>query len=149
MSSKNERIMFHLVSDEIKNNAAKFILNIQLTKWQPMVVEIKPRSRSLDQNAKLHVMFSDIASSRFEFAGKTRTAEEWKVILISGHSIATGGQGEVIAGIEGELICIRESSALMSVSRMASLIEYVAAFGAENDIQFRDVIYDQYYGVER
>ncbi|KAF2282475.1 hypothetical protein GH714_044081 [Hevea brasiliensis] len=65
-----------------------------------MIVEIKSRERSLDQNAKLHAMFGDIAASKLLFAGKERSAEEWKVILISGHSIATGGQGEVIAGIE-------------------------------------------------
>lgn len=140
---------FQLISEHVKRNAVEFILNIPASKDMPMIVEVKQKSRSLDQNAKLHAMFGDIAASRFEFAGKSRTAEEWKVILISGHSIATGGQGEVIAGIEGELICIRESSASMSVSRMASLIEYVSAFGAEHGIKFRDVVYDQYYGVER
>lgn len=140
---------FQLISEAVKRNAIEFILNIPASKDRPMIIEVKPKSRTLDQNAKLHAMFTDIAASRFEFAGKARTAEEWKVILISGHSIATGGQGEIIAGIEGELICIRESSASMSVPRMASLIEYVSAFGAEHDIRFRDVVYDQYYGVER
>jgi len=140
---------FHLISEQIKRNAVEFILNLPASKDRPMIVEVKPKSRTLDQNAKLHAMFADIAASKFEFAGKARTAEEWKVILISGHSIATGSQGEVIAGIEGELICIRESSASMSVSRMASLIEYISAFGAGHGIRFRDVVYDQYYGVER
>lgn len=144
-----DKAKFQLISDQIKRNAVEFILNIPASKDRPMIVEVKPKSRSLDQNAKLHVMFADIAASKFEFAGKARTAEEWKVILISGHSIATGGQGEVIAGIEGELICIRESSASMSVSRMASLIEYVSAFGAGHGIKFRDVVNDQYYGVVR
>lgn len=140
---------FQLVNEQVKRNALEFILNLPTSKDKPMIVEIKSRGRSLDQNAKLHAMFGDIAASKLLFAGKQRSAEEWKVILISGHSIATGGQGEVIAGIESELICIRESSAGMSVSRMASLIEYVSAFGAEHGISFRDVVYDQYYGVER
>lgn len=140
---------FQLISEQVKRNAVEFILNIPASTVKPMIVEVKPKSRSLDQNAKLHAMFSDIAASKLLFAGKQRSAEEWKVILISGHSIATGGQGEVIAGIEGELICIRESSAGMSVSRMASLIEYVAAYGSEHGVNFRDVAYDQYYGVER
>jgi len=140
---------FQLITDQVKRNAVEFILNLPTSKDKPMLVEIKSRGRSLDQNAKLHAMFGDIAASKFQFAGKERTADEWKVILISGHSIATGGQGEVIAGIEGELICIRESSAAMSASRMASLIEYVSAFGAEHGINFRDVVYDHYYGVER
>lgn len=140
---------FQLVTDQVKRNALEFILNLPTSKDKPMIVEIKSRGRSLDQNAKLHAMFGDIAASKLHFAGKERAPDEWKVILISGHSIATGGQGEVIAGIEGELICIRESSAAMSASRMASLIEYVSAFGAEHGIRFRDVVYDQYYGVER
>ncbi len=144
-----DKARFQLISDQIKRNAVEFILNIRASTERPMIVEVKSKSRSLDQNAKLHAMFADIAASKFEFAGKARTAEEWKVILISGHSIATGGQGEVIAGIEGELICIRESSASMSLSRMASLIEYVSAFGVEHGINFRGVVYDQYYGVER
>lgn len=140
---------FQLITDQVKRNAVEFILNLPTSKDKPMIIEIKSRGRSLDQNAKLHAMFGDVAASNLHFAGKQRTAEEWKVILISGHSIATGGQGEVIAGIEGELICIRESSAAMSASRMASLIEYVSAFGAEHGISFRDVVYDQYYGVEK
>ena len=140
---------FQLITEHVKRNAAEFILNLPASKDRPMIVEVKARGRSLDQNAKLHAMLSDIAASKLLFAGKERSAEEWKVILISGHSIATGGQGEVIAGIEGELICIRESSAGMSVSRMASLIEYVSVYGAEHGIIFRDVVYDQYYGVER
>lgn len=140
---------FQIISEQVKRNAVEFILNIPPSIDKPMMVEFKPKTRSLDQNAKLHAMFGDIAASKFQFAGKERTADEWKVILISGHSIATGGQGEVIAGIEGELICIRESSAAMSASRMASLIEYVAAYGAEHGVDFRGVVYDQYYGVER
>lgn len=143
------KVNFQIISEQVKKNAAEFILNIPPSTDKPMIVEIKPKSRSLDQNAKLHAMFGDFAASKLLFAGKARSAEEWKVILISGHSIATGGQGEVIAGIEGELICIRESSANMSVSRMASLIEYVSAYGAEHGVSFRDVVYDQYYGVER
>lgn len=140
---------FQIISEQVKRNAVEFILNIPPSIDKPMIVEVKPKTRSSMQNAKAHAMFADLAKSGLEFSGKARSLDEWKVILISGHSIATGGQGEVIAGIEGELICIRESSASMSVSRMASLIEYVSAFGAEHGIIFRDVVYDQYYGVER
>lgn len=144
-----KKIKFQLINNQVKQNAIDCIRDLPIDGKKPLIVEVKPRTRSLDQNAKLHAMFSDFAKSGLLFSGKARSLEEWKVILISGHSIATGGQGEVIAGIEGELICIRESSASMTVSRMASLIEYVTAYATENGVQLSDVVYDQYYGVEK
>lgn len=144
-----KKIKFQLINNQVKQNAIDFIRDLPVDGHKPLIVEVKPRTRSLDQNAKLHAMFADFARSGLKFGGKTRSLEEWKVILISGHSIATGGQGEVIAGIEGELICIRESSAGMTVSRMASLIEYVTAYATEKGVQLSDVVYDQYYGVEK
>ncbi|WP_312999599.1 recombination protein NinB [Leclercia sp.] len=143
------KIKFQLINNQVKQNTIDYIRELAVDEKRPLIVEVKPKTRSLDQNAKLHSIFSDFAKSGLEFGGKARYADEWKVILISGHSIATGGQGEVIAGIEGELICIRESSAGMSVERMASLIEYVTAYATEMGLQLRDVTYDQYYGVEK
>lgn len=144
-----KKIKFQLISNQVRQNAIDCIRDLPVDGKKPLILEVKPRTRSLDQNAKLHAMFSDFARSGLPFAGKTRSLEEWKVILISGHSIATGGKGEVIAGIEGELICIRESSAGMTVSRMASLIEYITAYATEKGVQLSDVVYDQYYGVEK
>lgn len=144
-----KKIKFQLINNQVKQNAIDCIRDLPVDGRKPLIVEVKPRTRSLDQNAKLHAMFSDFARYGLLFAGKARSLEEWKVILISGHSIATGGKGEVIAGIEGELICIRESSAGMTVSRMASLIEYVTAYATEKGVQLSDVVYDQYYGVEK
>lgn len=144
-----KKIKFQLINNQVKQNAIDFIRDLPVECQKPLILEVKTRTRSLDQNAKLHAMFADFAESGLEFAGKERSLEEWKVILISGHSIATGGHGEVIAGIEGELICIRESSAGMTVSRMSSLIEYVTAYATENGVHLSDVVYDQYYGVEK
>jgi hypothetical protein len=142
------KVKFQLINNQVKKNTIDYIRDLPYDEKRPLIVEIKPKTRSLDQNAKLHSIFSDFANSALDFGGKRRSADEWKVILISGHSISTGGQGEVIAGIEGELICIRESSAGMSVGRMASLIEYITAYATEMGVQLRDVTYDQYYGVE-
>ena len=66
--------------------------------------------------------------------GKPRTAKEWKVLLVSGHAVATKEETEVVPGLEGEFINIRESTALMSVRRGASLIEYSLAFCAMHKI---------------
>ncbi|HEX7687559.1 MAG TPA: recombination protein NinB [Burkholderiaceae bacterium] len=97
-------------------------------------VTIKPRRRSLDQNAKFHAICSDLERSGLAFRGKARTSAQWKAILISGHAIATQQECEVVEGIEGEVINLRESSAAMSVQRGSSLIEYAIAFCAMNGI---------------
>ena len=64
--------------------------------------------------------------------------EQWKVLFISGHAIATNQKTDVVPGLEGEFVNIRESSAQMSVSRMASLIEYTTAYGVANGVKFND-----------
>ncbi|MDM3063486.1 recombination protein NinB [Citrobacter sp. CK180] len=84
---------------------------------------------------------------RVQWAGSAWSQPSWKAILVSGHSIATGGQGKVIAGLEGELVAIRESTSSMGIRRMNSLIEYTQAFVVSQNIQLRDVRYrGDYFG---
>lgn len=100
------------------------------------VLELRPERRSDVQNARLHAMFSDIAK-RHLFNGRRLTLEQVKVMFISGHSIVTGNGADLVVGLEGEAVNIRESSARMSVARMASLIEYTAAWAANNGMELR------------
>ncbi|PIT18290.1 recombination protein NinB [Snodgrassella alvi] len=100
-------------------------------------IEVRSITRSDEQNAKLHAMLGDIAKQK-TFNGKKLSIEQWKMIFVSGHRIATGGQAEMAIGLEGEVINLRESTAQMGVKRMASLIEYITAWGAENDVKFKD-----------
>ncbi len=94
------------------------------------IVSLDEPTRSLAQNALFHDLCGAIAKSGFKWMGKPRTAAEWKVLLVSGHAIATGQGSEVIAGLEGELVNIREATSRMSIKRANSLIEYVEAFCA-------------------
>lgn len=97
-------------------------------------VTIAEPRRNSDQNAKFHAICSDIAKSGMLWAGKPRTADQWKVLLVSGHAVATKEGAEMVPGIEGEYVNVRESTALMSVRRSASLIEYTMAFCAMNGV---------------
>ena len=58
--------------------------------------------------------------------------------MVSAHKIATGGKAEMVIGLEGEVINLRESTAQMGVQRLASLIEYITAWGVENGVKFND-----------
>jgi hypothetical protein len=98
-------------------------------------VKVEPPKRSLDQNAKFHALCSDLARQCVEWAGMPRTAEEWKVLLVSGHAAATGLEAELVRGLEGEFVMLRESTAAMSRSRGSSLIEYALAWCAQNNVK--------------
>jgi len=98
------------------------------------MVLISDPTRNSDQNAKFHAICSDIARSGFQWAGKKRNANGWKVLLVSGHAVATEEECEIIPGLEHEFVNVRESTALMSVRRSASLITYSLAFCDMNGI---------------
>lgn len=102
------------------------------------VIEIKPATRSLEASAKFHSICGDLAKSGKTWAGSTRTLVQWKVLLVSGHAIATGLGAEIIPGLENEFINIRESTAQMGVKRLSSLIEYSLAWCALNNIVIND-----------
>ncbi|MDE2098920.1 MAG: recombination protein NinB [Patescibacteria group bacterium] len=122
-------MIFNLVHPEARARA------IQAVKEAPegYRVTIKEQTRNLDQNAIFHALCNDLERSGLEWAGKPRKLEDWKALLVSGHAIATKQGGEVIPGIEGEFVAIRESTARMGKRRASSLIEYTQAFIAALD----------------
>lgn len=125
-----------LINDQVRRNALRAIQDAP----EGHTVTIAPKTRSNEQNAKLHAILSDLANSEFKWAGKLRDKDEWKALAISGHAVATKLQGEVVPGLENEFVAIRESSARMSVGRMSSLIEYLLAFCAEHEIELTETI---------
>lgn len=100
----------------------------------PLEVNVRLLKRSSQQNRYAHKLFSLIAASGLEFAGKKRSAAAWKVLLVSGHTKATGMESEIVPGLEGEFVNIRESTALMSKARSSSLIEYTTCYMVQNGI---------------
>ena len=102
-----------------------------------LILEIRPETRSSAQNRYLHAIFGDVAKQA-EWAGKKRTAAEWKVLFCSGHAVATKCGAELIPGLEGEFLNVRESTAKMGRARMASLLEYVICWCANNNVELRD-----------
>ncbi|HIB5109042.1 TPA: recombination protein NinB, partial [Escherichia coli] len=111
-----------LRSKQQQQFAINAILATTLDKDKPVTIRITDYKRNLDQNAKFHAMVADI-SRQVQWCGRWLKPEQWKVLLISGHAVATKQEADVLPGLEGEYVNIRESSAQMSVKRMASLIE--------------------------
>lgn len=98
-------------------------------------IEVCERKRSDEQNALLHAMLTEV-SRKLEFNGKKLSVDEWKLVFVSAHAIATGKPAEMVIGLEGEVINLRESTAQMSVKRLSSLIEYIHAYCADKGMVF-------------
>ena len=113
-----------------RRTAARYLVE------QPLgnVVIFTEQTRNLEQNAKFHAICSDLAKGKLPWAGKPRSAAAWKVLLVSGHAIATKEGADVIPGLESEFVNVRESTALMNKARGSSLIEYSIAFCVKNDV---------------
>lgn len=126
-----------LRSKQQQQSAISSILAAPLNTDKPVTIRITEYKRNLDQNARFHAMLGDIAR-QVKWCGKQLRPEQWKVLLISGHAVATKQQAEIAPGLEGEFVNIRESSAEMSVSRMASLIEYTMAWAIGQGVRFTD-----------
>lgn len=109
---------------------------IRILKEAPVgsVVRFSDGDRTLEQSALFHALCG-VAALRLKFLGKVLTPIQWKVLFVSGHSAATGNKPEVVAGLEGEYVNIRESTAQMGKRRMNSLIEYTQAYLANQGIE--------------
>ena len=72
-----------------------------------------------------------------EWAGKRRDIETWKRLLVAAWCRAIGEQIELLPALDGHGVDIvfRRTSQL-SRKECADLIEFVFAWGAQNDVQF-------------
>lgn len=129
----SDKQVFILANPQVRRNAVRAIAEAP----NGFKCEIKASSRSSDQNALLHAIFSEVAK-KAKWVGRPLTATQWKVLFISGHAQATNRGSDMVPGLEGEFCNIRESSAGMSVARMTSLIEYTLAWCAANGVEVRD-----------
>lgn len=120
---------------DIRQRAMEAVMNAP----EGWIVEIKEPTRTLEQNAKLHGMLQDI-SSQSQYMNKRRGVEFWKGLFVSGWQIATGQKPEIVPGLEGEFINIRESTATMGVKKLSSVMEYIYPWAIENNVKFRDEV---------
>lgn len=94
------------------------------------VVNVRPAARTIDQNAKLWAMLSDI--SRHKPGGRTHTPEVWKALFMH----ACGHTVQFEMGLTGEPFPIGFRSSRLSKSQMADLITFIASWGDEHGVHW-------------
>ena len=98
------------------------------------VVTVRPPTRSTEQNAALHRLLQAIVKARYKWAGRTWSIDDWRTLMVSAHSKATNRPGEIVPGLENEFVALRRSTTRMSKAELSSLIDYVSAWCAQNNI---------------
>lgn len=128
MSGDRKR-KFILVSEQVRQNAMTYIAEAY-DGWE---ITVSPPRRTLDQNAKLWSMLSDVANARPE--GRQWTPEVWKCAFMH----AVGHQVRFAEGLDGSgPFPIGFSSSNLRVSEMSRLIEAIYEYGARHGIVFRE-----------
>jgi len=122
--------VFRLVHQAARENAIRAVSEAP----EGYAVEVKPVTRSLEQNAKLHAMLTDIAR-KLEWAGAYRDVETWKRLLTAAWLRARGEPIEMLPALDGHGVDIvfRRTSEL-TVPEMIELIEYIQAWAIDKDI---------------
>jgi len=111
-------------------NALWLQVKAHLMAGQPMVVEVKERTRSLEQNARMWAMLADI-SRQVDWYGKKLTPDAWKCVFS-----ASLKKQDVVPGLHGDFVVIGQSTSKMTVREMTDLMELMSAFGAEKGVRF-------------
>ena len=105
-----------------------------------LVVEVRQETRSLRQNNYLHALIRDIAE-QLEWAGAKRDSDTWKRLLVAAWLRARGESVEVLPALDGHGVDVvfRRTSKLTR-AECAELCEFIAAWGAERGVVFRDAL---------
>lgn len=98
-----------------------------------LVLEVKPATRSTEQNARMWAMLADV-SRQVEWYGKQLTSEDWKhVFTASLRKLA------VVPNLDGTgFVALGLSTSRMTKAEMSDLIELMFAFGAERGVRWSD-----------
>lgn len=91
---------------------------------------VKEATRSLEQNARLWAMLTDV-SNQVDWYGQTLTPEEWKDVLT-----AAMKKQKVVPGVDGGFVVIGARTSKMGVREMVELMELIEAFGAQQGVRF-------------
>lgn len=104
----------------------------------PVVCRLGRPRRTLDQNAKLWPMVSDVAA-QVEWHGQHLSREEWKDVFT-----ASLKRQKVVPGLDGEFVVVGGGSSKLTVGEFSQLIELIYAFGSERDVVWSEPAKDAY-----
>jgi NinB protein len=122
----SDRQVFVMAHDTARQMAVRAVTRAPVG----YVVEVKPKTRTLDQNALLWGLLTDL-SNQVNWHGQKLTPDEWKIVMT-----ASIRRQRVLPGIDGGFVAIGESTSKMTVKEFSDLVELIHAFGAQHEVRF-------------
>lgn len=114
---------FILRTDFIRYNAIELIKRLPLKPLYQITFKEVKSIRSLEQNAKMWAMLTDL-SKQVIWYGMKLSPEDWKHMIT-----AALKKYKVVPGIEGGFVVIGASTSKMSIREMIDVINYAYSFG--------------------
>ena len=113
---------------------AQRLLAKQLIDRAPVdaVVNVREATRTLEQNAKMHAMLSDISRAKPE--GRMMGPELWKAVFMQ----ACGHEVQFLNGLDGLPFPAGFRSSRLTVRQMADLITFIAAYGDQHGVRWSE-----------
>lgn len=126
-----DKQVFHLVNLGVRQNAARAVMSAP----ENYRVELRERTRTLDQNAVMWSILTDI-SRQVDFVVNGEAVkvspEEVKDILTA----ALKRETRMAMGIDGGMVILGQRTSKMTVRQMTELIELAHAFGDGKGVQW-------------
>ena len=99
---------------------------------QGAVLNIRPATRSGEQNSKMWAMLSDIARAKPQ--GRELTTDKWKALFMD----AIGIPADWEPGLDGGVVNVGYRSSRLSKEKMSEMIEQIYAYGAEHGVEWSE-----------
>lgn len=96
------------------------------------VVNVREAKRTLDQNALMWVLLSDV--SRAKPQDRRHTPEVWKSLFMN----ACGHHVQFLEGLDGNPFPSGFSTSRLTKKQMTDLIELIFSWGSENGVQWSE-----------
>jgi len=106
-------------------------LKAMLVAGHRMVVEVKPETRSSQQNRRLWAMLTDI-SEQVDWYGRKLSPTDWKHVFT-----ASLRKLDVVPNLDGTgFVALGLSTSTMTKREMSDLMELMSAFGSEHSVKW-------------
>jgi len=106
-------------------------------------VTVSAPRRTLDQNARMWAMLSDISRAKPE--GRAHPPETWKSLMMH----ACGFEIAFLSGLDGEPFPTGWRTSRLTKRQMANLITFIAAYGDQHGVQWSEPHPDETITTER
>lgn len=129
-----DKLIFVMAHDEARRRALAAVAQAPAG-WR---ITVEPPKRSLDQNAALHALLTEVAE-RCEWAGRRWDLDTWKRLLVGAWSRAINDPVLLLPALDGagvEVVFRRTST--MTKRECSELLEFINAWCAERP-EFQEV----------